>query len=65
VLYRIRQDGALRDLPVIIVTARELSSSEREVLERSASRVLLKGSDASLLVEEILRAIEGESVGAA
>jgi CheY-like chemotaxis protein len=64
VLYRIRQDAALRDLPVIVITARELSSSEREALERSASRVLLKGSDASLLVEEILRAIEGESVGA-
>src|SRR5262249_1278339 len=64
-LYRIRQDAALRDVPVIVVTARELSSSEREALERPASRVLLKGSDASLLVEEILRAIEGESVGAA
>ena len=65
VLYRIRQDPALRDLSVIVVTARELSRSERDILERSVSRVLPKGSDAAQLVESILRAIEDESRGAA
>jgi signal transduction histidine kinase/DNA-binding response OmpR family regulator len=65
VLYRVRQEPSLKDLPVIIVTARELSRSEQETLERSASRVLRKGSDTSQLVNEILRTIESQSVGAA
>ena len=65
VLYRIRQDPVLADLPVIVVTARELSRSEQEALERSTSRVLRKGSDASLLIQQILRTIEGQSAGAA
>ena len=65
VLYRVRQDPALADLPVIVVTARELSRAEQAALERSTSRVLRKGSDHSLLVQQILRTIEGQSAGAA
>jgi CheY-like chemotaxis protein len=65
VLYRIRQDPGLADLPVIVVTARELSRSEQEALERSTSRILRKGSDATLLVDQILRTIEAESAGVA
>ena len=65
VLYRVRQDPALADLPVIVITARELSRAEQAALERSTSRVLRKGSDHSLLVQQILRTIEGQSAGAA
>ena len=65
VLYRIRQDPILRDLPVVVVTAKVLSPSEEEALRRSALSVIRKGSDTTHLVEEILRTIERESTGAA
>jgi len=65
VLFRLRQDPALRGLPVVIVTAKVLSPSEEGALSRSALRVIRKGSDMGRLVEEILRTIESESAGAA
>ena len=58
VLYRIREDPALQDLPVIIVTAKELSASDEKVLRRSSQRVIRKGSDSAQLVEEVLRTLE-------
>jgi len=61
VLCRIRQDPLLADLPVVVVTAKELSASEEDTLRRSALSVLRKGSDTTELVHEILRAIEKET----
>jgi CheY-like chemotaxis protein len=58
VLYRIREDPNLRDLPVIIITAKELSASDERVLQRSSQRVIRKGPDSAQLVEEVLRTIE-------
>ena len=64
VLYRLRQDPLLRDLPVIVVTAKDLSSSEEEALQRSALSVIRKGTDTPQLIEEILRTIERQGAGA-
>jgi signal transduction histidine kinase/CheY-like chemotaxis protein len=57
VLYRLRQDPELRELPVIIVTAKELTPSDETILARSALRVIRKGPDSAQLIEEVLRAI--------
>ncbi len=57
VLYRIRQDPLLRDLPVIVVTAKELSPADEKTLNRSALRVIHKSSDSAQLVEEVLRTL--------
>jgi signal transduction histidine kinase/DNA-binding response OmpR family regulator len=57
VLYRLRQDPELRELPVIIITARELTASDETILARSALRVIRKGPDSAQLIEEILRTI--------
>ncbi|HEY6066976.1 MAG TPA: response regulator, partial [Thermoanaerobaculia bacterium] len=40
VLYRMREDPALRSIPVVIVTAKDLSESESAVLTGSAQRVI-------------------------
>jgi len=58
VLYRIREDERLRHLPVIVITAKELSADERGRLSGSAQRVLRKGQDLRALVREALRALE-------
>jgi CheY-like chemotaxis protein len=63
VLYRLRQDPELRDLPVIIVTAKELTASDQTILAQSAQRVIRKGPDSAQLIEEVLRAI-AEDAGA-
>jgi CheY-like chemotaxis protein len=60
VLYRIREDERLRHLPVIVITAKELSADERGRLSGSAQRVLRKGQDLRALVREALRALEGK-----
>jgi CheY-like chemotaxis protein len=58
VLSRIRQAPAFRDVPVIIVTAKELTPEETERLNGSAQRVLRKGQDLRQLVREVLTTIE-------
>ena len=58
VLYRIRDNPTLRDLPVIIITARELNSSDEKLLKRSAREIIRKGADSGQLVGEVLRAME-------
>jgi CheY-like chemotaxis protein/two-component sensor histidine kinase len=63
VLYRLRQDPDLRDLPVIIITARELTASDETILARSALRVIRKGPDSAQLIEEVLRTIAQEGTG--
>ncbi|MEO8189743.1 MAG: response regulator [Acidobacteriota bacterium] len=58
VLYRIRENPRWRDLPVVIVTAKELTSEDHARLNGSAQRVLRKGKDLRALVREILETIE-------
>jgi CheY-like chemotaxis protein len=60
VLYRMREDPVLRSIPVVIVTAKELSASEAAVLTGSAQRVIRKASDPARLVAEVLRAVQEE-----
>jgi signal transduction histidine kinase/DNA-binding response OmpR family regulator len=60
VLCRMRDDPALRSIPVVIVTAKDLTAKESAELTGSAQRVIRKGSDPSRLVAEVLRAVEEE-----
>jgi signal transduction histidine kinase/CheY-like chemotaxis protein len=57
VLYRIRQDPLLQDLPVIVVTARELTAADEKMLNHSAQRILRKSSDSAQLIEEVLESL--------
>jgi signal transduction histidine kinase/CheY-like chemotaxis protein len=59
VLCRMREDPALRRVPVVIVTAKELTSKDREMLNGSAQRIIRK-ADPSRLVADVLRAVEEE-----
>lgn len=58
VLYAIRHDPQLRDLPVIVITAKELTPEESARLNLSAARVLRKGADLRGLVREVLAVVE-------
>jgi signal transduction histidine kinase/CheY-like chemotaxis protein len=60
VLCRMREDPVLRSIPVVIVTAKDLSASEAAVLTGSAQRVIRKASDPARLVAEVLRAVQEE-----
>ena len=60
VLYRIREDPALSDLPVIVITARQLTAADEQVLNRSVLRIIRKGADSAQLVREVLRSVEME-----
>ena len=63
VLYRLRQDPELRELPVIIITAKELTASDQAILAQSALRVIRKGPDSAQLIGEVLRAIAEDAAG--
>ncbi len=54
VLYRIRQDALLRDLPVIVITAKELTPADEKSLQRSTRRIIRKSTDSAELIEEVL-----------
>jgi CheY-like chemotaxis protein len=54
VLYRIRQDALLRDLPVIVITAKELTPADEKSLQRSTRRIIRKSADSAGLIEEVL-----------
>jgi CheY-like chemotaxis protein/anti-sigma regulatory factor (Ser/Thr protein kinase) len=60
VLCRMREDPALREIPVVIVTAKELTAKDQAILSGSAQRVIRKAVDPSRLVAEVLRAVEEE-----
>lgn len=60
VLCRMREDAELRDIPVVIVTAKELTERDREVLRGAAHRVIHKAPDPSRLVAQVLQAVEEE-----
>jgi signal transduction histidine kinase/DNA-binding response OmpR family regulator len=57
VLYRIRQDPQLRDLPVIVVTAKELTPADEKTLRPSTQRIIKKSSDSAQLIEEVLETL--------
>jgi signal transduction histidine kinase/CheY-like chemotaxis protein len=56
VLRTLREEPATRDLPVIVVTARELTEDDRQRLARSAQRVLYKQV---MPLEDLRREIRG------
>jgi CheY-like chemotaxis protein len=56
VLTTLRKEPATRDIPIIVVTARDLSVQDRERLARSAERVILKQA---LRVDELRSEIRG------
>jgi signal transduction histidine kinase/CheY-like chemotaxis protein len=58
VLCRMREDADLQDVPVIIVTAKDLTDRDREILRGAAQRVIRKAADPASLVAEVLRAVE-------
>jgi CheY-like chemotaxis protein len=58
VLYRIRENPKWRDLPVVIVTAKDLTPDDLDRLNGSAQRVLRKGKDVRGVVREVLETIE-------
>jgi signal transduction histidine kinase/CheY-like chemotaxis protein len=60
VLARLRERGEWREIPVIVVTAKDLTADERARLDESARRVIRKGADFRLLVQEVLRAVSSE-----
>ena len=62
VLFRMRESDRLRDVPAIVVTARELSAEDYARLDGSAQRVIRKGSDLGGLAREVLRSLEPERV---
>jgi signal transduction histidine kinase/DNA-binding response OmpR family regulator len=57
ILYRIRDDAALRSLPVLILTGKELSPADYQRLNGSAQRILRKGADMGRLVRDLLAAV--------
>ena len=60
VLCRMREDPDLKDVPVVIVTAKDLTEADYETLRGSARRVVRKGANPSRLVFEVLRAVKEE-----
>ncbi|CAN5529938.1 hypothetical protein BH24GEM3_BH24GEM3_26550 [soil metagenome] len=65
VLAAMRADPALRDIPVVVLTAKDLSEDERRFLARTAERVLQKGehrlSDVASLILRATVAPRGDA----
>jgi CheY-like chemotaxis protein len=60
VLCRIREDASLRDVPVVIMTARDLTPSDYERLNGSAQRILRKGAEMPRLIRDTLTTLAHE-----
>ncbi len=60
VIFRIRDNPALRRVPVVVMTARDLTPADYERLNGSAQRILGKGADMTRLVQDVLRSIGQE-----
>ncbi len=61
-LAELRREGAWREIPVIVLTAKDLSAEERERLNGSVTRILAKGAyDREALLGEV-RALVSASV---
>ncbi|MFC1614376.1 response regulator [Gemmatimonadota bacterium] len=60
VLDRLREDQATRELPVIIVTAKDLTAEERSRLRNSVHRIITKSAmDRKRILREIEKALAG------
>jgi signal transduction histidine kinase/DNA-binding response OmpR family regulator len=57
VLYRIRERPEWKDIPVIVVTAKELTAADNARLSGSVQRILKKGSDPRAILREVLGAL--------
>ena len=64
VLYRIRDDAALRSVPVVVLTGKDLTAADYARLNGSAQRILRKGADMGRLVRDVLASL-GETAPAA
>ncbi len=60
VLCRIREDPGLKDVPVVIMTAKDLTPSDYERINGSAQRILKKGGDTVRLVRDTLGTVVQE-----
>jgi DNA-binding response OmpR family regulator len=58
VLCRLRESPDLREVPVIVMTAKELTAADYEKLSGSAQKILQKGTDMTRLMREVLRAVD-------
>ncbi len=57
-MHRLRQDDAYRDVPVVVVTAKELTEEDRAVLHAGASEIVAKGGrDQDALLDEVRRQV--------
>jgi DNA-binding response OmpR family regulator len=60
VLYRLRERPQLRQVPIVVMTGKDLSESDYARINGSAQRILHKGGDTTALVSRVL-----ETIGAA
>jgi signal transduction histidine kinase/CheY-like chemotaxis protein len=60
-MERLRADAATRDLPVVVLTAKELSPSEREFLQSRTDHVLQKGEPGTEMLLPLVRRTIAES----
>ena len=56
-LKRIRESEAWRGIPVIVVTARELTAGERASLKENTQGIIAKGQAASVELSRAIRAV--------
>jgi CheY-like chemotaxis protein len=60
VLHRLREEWSTRDIPVIVLTAKDLTAQEKEELTSAARRIITKGAmDRDRLLWELRQSIEG------
>ena len=64
VLYRMRDDAALRAIPVVVLTGKDLTAADYARLNGSAQRIVRKGADIGRLVRDVLETL-GRAVPAA
>jgi len=60
-MERLREDAATRELPVVVLTAKDLSASEREFLQLHTDHVLQKGEPGTALLLPLVRRTIAES----
>ena len=59
VLDGLKEDGRLKDVPVIVVTAKDLSAAEKQRLSGRVKGLLQKGAFLSTdLVDDVMKSIE-------
>ena len=60
-LLRLRKDESTREIPVVVITAKELTAEDRRLLHGAAQKVLAKGEFA---MEDLLRQVRAVAPGA-